>query len=122
MDGENYVIYFFSPLNGKTNLKVKNVEKTNYIEKDLNDEEIELYIIKTNKLNDLEIMKNYIEKDRKINFILDFYKKTQNKENTLLKLSYIANYLKKNNVKHLQNLITYLNSQNELNLKYNKLF
>ena len=75
MDENNYVIYFFSPVNEKTTIKIKTAEKTNYIEKDLNNEEIELYILKTNRLNDLKIMKDFMDIDRNIYFILDFDKK-----------------------------------------------
>ena len=124
MDGEEYYIYFFIKSNEDKNLLFPLAEKTNFIQKDLDNTEIELYIFKSKDIsNDFNKYKDFISnKKQKAIFLLDFDNEI-NIENNLLKISYIVDYLKQNNNNlHLKDLINFINPKYEIDLKYKKNF
>jgi len=62
-----------------------------------------------------------LNSEKKVIFIFDI-KNEINKENTLLKISYFVYYFKLNNALYLKDLINYINSNYEIDLKYHKYF
>ena len=120
MDDGEYFVYFFVNLNEGKKLIFPSAEKTNFIQKDLFNTEIELYISKSNDISkDFNKYKDFINnKEQKAIFLLDFDNEI-NIENNLLKISYLVEYLKQNNNNlHLKDLINFINLKHKIDLKY----
>ena len=123
MNGEEFYIYSFINLNNEyDSINLSLAEKIDFFEKDLHDEEIILYLLKCNNTSkDFNTLSTVLNMEQKVNFILDFNKE-RDVENNLLKISYLSNYLKKNNPLHLKDLIIYLNANYEFYLGYKDYF